>query len=204
VAKLDLKPNENILFPNPYLEDEKNPIIVTTLRVMYAPEGKKQEMDSTKIGFTTKANDGKIMGLIIILVLVGLPFFGIGLYNYYHYKDTPMSKPEPIKGVPEKMYTKAELSTFSSNKQHYVIGIVLGLFGAAFGGAGYLLYKRRFLVVVQGAGKTWNIRVKDGIDQDKLLTMIGASQTSARAMVVQPMPSKVIKPPAGPAAPPKR
>lgn len=193
MSKPDLRPNENILFPNPYVEDERPPVIVTTMRVFNYQSGKKQEFDSSKITYTGKGNDRRILGLMALLVIVGLPFFGIGLYNYLNYRDLPRAKPEPIKGVPEKMYTKKELETFDTNAQRYLLGIVLGGFGAAFGGGAYLLRKRRFVVVIGGDNKRWQLNVKDGIEQDKLLTMVGASQTSAKSMAVKPMPQKVMR-----------
>jgi hypothetical protein len=201
VAKPDLKPNEQILYPNPFEEDEPNPIIVTTTRVLWSGDGKKQELDSTKISYSGKSNDEKKMKLIVLLVLLGLPLFLIGFYNYYSYRDKPMGPPPEIKGVPQKPLTKKDFDTFASNEQHYIIGIVLGVFGAAFGGGAYLLYKRRLTVVIAGqpagGGKTqiFRIPIKDKILQDKLLTMVGASQTAAKAMVPPPMPAKVVKPP---------
>src|SRR5262249_9569950 len=151
--------------------------------------------DSTKISYSGKSNDEKKMKLIVLLVVLGLPLFGFGLYNYYTYRDKPMEAPAEIKGVTQKALTQKDVNTFASNKQHYIIGIVLGVFGAAFGGGAYLLYKRRLTVVVAAPGKIFRIPVKDKMQQDKLMTMIGASQTSAKAMIPPPMPAKVIKPP---------
>ncbi len=195
VAKPDLRPNENILYPNPFEEDEPNPAIVTTHRVLWSGDGKKQELDSTKISYSGKSNDEKKMKLIVLLVLLGLPLFLVGLYNYWSYKDKPMGPPAAIKGVPQKPLTKKDYEVFASNQQHYIIGIVLGVFGAAFGGGAYLLYKRRLTGVIAGDGKIFRIPVKDKVQQDKLLTIVGASQTAAKAMVPPPMPQKVIKPP---------
>jgi hypothetical protein len=201
VAKPDLKPNEQILYPNPFEEDMPNPCIVTTTRVLWTGDGKKQELDSTKISYSGKSNDEKKMKLIVLFVLLGLPLFLVGAYNYYSYKDKPTGPPPEVKGVPQKPLTKKDYDTFASNQQHVVIGIVLGLFGAAFGGGAYLLFKRRLTVVIAGqpaaGGKTqiFRIPVKDKIQQDKLLTMVGASQTSAKAMIPPPLPTKVQKPP---------
>jgi hypothetical protein len=195
VAKPDLRPNEQILFPNPFEEDEKNPFIVTTLRLIYTGEGKKQELDSTKVTYSGKSNDEKKMMLIVLLAVLALPLLGYGLYSYYTYRDKTMEAPAEIKGVTHKPYTKKDYADWASNKQHFVIGIVVGVFGAAFGGGAYLLYKRRLTVVIGGGGKVWRIPVKDKINQDKILTMIGASQTSAKAMIPPPMPQKVVKPP---------
>ncbi len=195
MAKPDLRPNEQILFPNPFEEDEKNPFIVTTLRLIYSPHGKKQELDSTKVTYSGKSNDEKKMMLIVLLAVLALPLLGFGVYNYYSYRDKPMEPPAAIKGVPQKPLTKKDMDTFASNQQHFIIGIVLGVFGAGFGGGAYLLYKRRLTVVIGGGGKVWRIPAKDKIDQDKMLTMVGASQTAAKAMIPPPMPQKVIKPP---------
>jgi hypothetical protein len=195
VAKPDLKPNEQILYPNPFEEDVPNPIIVTTTRVLWSGDGKKQELDSTTITYSGKSNDEKKMKLIVLLVLLGLPLFLVGLYNYYSYRDKAMEPPAEIKGVPQKPLTKKDYETFSSNKTHYVVGVTLGLFGALFGGGAYLLYKRRFTVIIAAPGKIFRVPVKDQVQQDKLMTMVGASQTSAKAMIPPPMSNKVIKPP---------
>ena len=71
VAKLDLRPTESVLFPNPYMEEEKNPLIVTTMRVLWSGEGKKQELDALKITHTSKGNNPQIMTVVVMLFILG-------------------------------------------------------------------------------------------------------------------------------------
>ena len=197
MAKVDLKPNENILFPSPYMEDEKNPLIVTTMRILWSGEGKKQELDATKVTYTGKGNNPQIMSVVVLLFLLGLPFALFGAYKYMKYRNLPMEPPAQLdKNAPPSAFSRAQIEQFNSNKTNFIVGVVAGVFGIALGGGAYLLYKRRLMVVIGGAGKVMKIPVKDTGEQDKLLTMVGAAQTAAKAMAPAAMPAKVAKPPA--------
>src|SRR5262245_40129780 len=142
-----------------------------------------------------------------ILLLLGAPFLLIGAVKYYTYKDKPTEPPAAVKGMPQKPVTYQDMAMYSNNKQQQVMGLVMLIFGAAFVGASYLLYRRRLPAIIAGEGKPLEIPVKDKATQDKLLMMVGAAQTAAKAMVAAPpIPSKVQKYPPAPAAwpqPPK-
>jgi hypothetical protein len=202
-VKLQLKPNENVLYPQPYVEQEHNPLIVTTLRVIWAGENAKKpkEVDAAKITYIAKGFHQKFVKLMLIFGLIAAPFLGIGVYKYWAYRNKPMEPPEKVEGQKVKPLTQNDLKTFQDNKTNFVVGIVLGVFGAALGGVAYLLYKRRMTVVIAGQGKKLEIPVKDAMTQDKLLTMVNAAKTAAAALA--PMPAvdagKVQK--QGPAAP---
>jgi hypothetical protein len=100
--------------------------------------------------------------------------------------------------VKQKLYTPNEMREFKNNQTQLIVGIVLGVFGAAFGGVAYLLYKRRLTVVIAGQGKVLTIPVKDATQQDQMLTMVNAAKTAAAAMAPMPMPDKVQKQAAAP------
>lgn len=186
--KLVLKPNEQVLYPQPYVEQEYNPLIVTTLRVQWTGENKKKELDAAKIGFTGKGFHKKFMTLMLLFGLIGLPFFAYGGYTFYTYKDKPTEAPKVEKGQKSKPLTQKDLQVFADNRSKQIIGIVTGIFGAALVAVAYLLYKRRLTVIISGQGKALEIPVKDAMTQDKLLMMVNAAKTSAAAMVAQPMP----------------
>jgi hypothetical protein len=196
VGTFQLRPTENILHPNPYVEDEPHPLIVTTMRVFYTGSGKKQELDATKITYSGKSNDPQKMKVIVMLVILALPFAIFGVYKYAVYRNLPLGPPPSVKGVADKAYSPAEYAQFNSNKTNFYLGLVVGAFGVALGGGAYLLYKRRLTVVIGGAGMIMRIGVKNAMEQDKILTMVGAAQTAAKAMAPLAMPQKVIKPPA--------
>lgn len=197
MAKFDLRPNENILFPNPYLEDEKNPLVVTTLRVVFTGEGKKQELEAAKVTYTSKGNNPQIMKTVVLLFVLALPFLIFGAYKYITYRNKQMDPPAEVKGAPPSAFSRAQIEQFASNKKNFIVGVVGGVFGAALGAGAYLLYtKKRFMVVVGGTNRIMRIPVKDAVEQDKLLSMVGAAQTSAKAMAPLSMPQKVVKPPA--------
>jgi hypothetical protein len=182
---LQLKPNENVLYPQPYVEQEYSPLIVTTLRVLWAGENnakKKKELDAAKITYVAKGFHQKFVMLMLIFGLLGAPFLGIGAYKYWTYRNKPTEPPKVEKGQKAKPLTQNDLKVFEDNKSNLVIGIVLGVFGAAMGGVAYLLYKRRMTVVIAGQGKKFEIPVKDAMTQDKLLTMVNAAKTAAAAL----------------------
>lgn len=200
VAKLALRPNEQVLFPTPYVENEHNPLIITTLRVIWSGDNPKKpkEIDATKITTSVKGYHQKFVMVMLIMGLLGAPFLAIGGYKYYVYRNTPTEPPPAVKGVKQKLYTPNEMREFTNNKTQKIVGIVLGIFGAAFAGAAYLLYKRRLTVIIAGQGKILNIPVKDAPTQDQMLTMVNAAKTAAAAMAPMPMPDKVQKQAAAP------
>jgi hypothetical protein len=183
-VKLQLKPNENVLYPQPYVEQEYNPLIVTTLRVLWSGDNPKKpkEVDAAKITYVAKGFHQKFVKLMLIFGLLGAPFLGIGVYKYWTNRNLPMEPPEKVEGQKMKPLTQNDLKVFQSNKNNFVIGIVMGVFGAAMGGVAYLLYKRRMTVVIAGQGRKLEIPVKDAITQDKLLTMVNAAKTAAAAL----------------------
>src|SRR5262245_7685178 len=113
------------------------------MRVMYTGAGKKQELDAQKITYTGKGNDPQIMKVVVLLFLLGLPFFIFGVYKYAVYRNLPLGPPPSVKGVPDRAFSPAEYAEFNSNKTHFYVGLVVGVFGAALGAGAYLLYKRR-------------------------------------------------------------
>jgi hypothetical protein len=159
--------------------------------VLYTGAGKKQELDAAKITYSGKGVNKQFLALMLIFGVIGAPFLIIGGYMGYTYKDDqkyPKSPPPEIKGQPKKPVTQKQLDEFGENKLKFILGLTLLGFGAIMGGGAYLLYKRRLTVVIGGGGRALRIRVKDKMEQDKILTMVGAAVTSAKAMAPQPMP----------------
>jgi len=202
-VKIQLRNHESILHPQPYVAEEKPPLVVTTFRVIYSGSGKKQELDAAKITYSGKGVNKQFLALMLVFGVIGAPFLAVGGYLGFVYKDDvkyPKGPPPEVKGQPKKPVTQKQLDEFADNKLKFVLGLTLLGFGAIMGGGAYLLYKRRLTVVIGGGGRALRIRVKDKMEQDKILTMVGAAVTSAKAMAPQPMPQ--MKPPAAPA--PKR
>ncbi|HKA91667.1 MAG TPA: hypothetical protein VKE22_28585 [Haliangiales bacterium] len=195
--KIQLRNHENILHPQPYVAEEKPPLVVTTMRVFYSGGAKKQELDASKITYSGKGVNKQFLALMLVFGVVAAPFLIIGGYLGYVYKDDtkyPKGPPPEVKGQPKKPVTQKQLDEFADNKLKFILGLTLLGFGAIMGGGAYLLYKRRLIVVIGGQGRALRIRVKSKMEQDKVLTMVGAAVTSAKAMAPQPMP--VMKPPA--------
>jgi hypothetical protein len=194
-VKIQLRKHESILHPQPYVEEEKPPLIVTTMRVLYSGGAKKQELDASKITYSGKGVNKQFLALMLVFGVIGAPFLVIGGYMGYVYKDDqkyPKGPPPEVKGQPKKPVTQKQLDEFGENKLKFILGLTLLGFGAIMGGGAYLLYKRRLTVVIGGGGRALRIRVKNKMEQDKILTMVGAAVTSAKAMAPQPMP--IMKP----------
>jgi hypothetical protein len=200
-GKLELKPNEQILFPQNYTEDLYNPLIITTLRVLWSGDGKKKELDSGKITKVAKGFHQKFVMVMVIMGLVALPFVITGAYKYYSYKDEPTEPPPVVKGQKQKPLTQNDLIVLQNNKTQQIVGLVLIGFGGLFGGVAYLLYKRRLTVIAASGGRVLQLPVKNAMVQDQVIMMINASVTAAKAMAPPPMPEKVQK--LGGAPPPK-
>jgi hypothetical protein len=177
-AKLELRQHETIIHPQPYVEDEPNPLIITTQRVVWSGSGKKQELEASKIKAKTKGLNQRILGACALLVVLGLPFVIIGLVKYVGYRNEPWSKPPEMK----KVVTKADEETWANNKTNFILGVGMGVFGVACGAAAWFLIKRRFTVIIGGEKKVFEIPVKDTAEQDKVLTMVGAAQTASQSL----------------------
>jgi hypothetical protein len=188
VAALQLRQHEQVLHPNPYEEDKFNPVVVTTQRILQrsAPGKKASEFETKNLTYTGKGINRRVMALAVICGLIGAPFLLIGGYTYYTVKDKPTEPPEPVKGKPAPVLKKSQLAEFRQNKQNFVTGIGLGVFGALCCGGAYLLFKRRMQVVAGGKGKIMRFDVKTEAEQDKLMMMIQTSKTTSAATASQP------------------
>lgn len=198
---LELKPNEQILFPQNYTEELYNPLIITTARVIWSGDGKKKELPGDKITQVAKGFHQKFIMVMIIMGLVALPFLVIGGLKYYNYKDKPTEPPKAVKGQKMKPLTQNDLAELSNNKAQKIVGIVLLAFGAAFGFTAYQLYKRRLTVIVAGQGRILQLPMKNAMLQDQVIMMVNAAVTAAKAMIQPAMPDKLQK--QDKAAPPK-
>jgi hypothetical protein len=174
---------EQVLHPNPYEEDKFNPVIVTTQRIIHreAPGKKPKEAEAKNVTYTGKGNNKRLMALMVVCGLIGAPFLLIGGYQYYTVKDKPTEPPAKVEGKPNKVLKKSELAEFRNNKQTFITGIALGVFGALCCGGAYLLWKKRLQVVVGTKGKVLRFDVKTEAEQDKLMMMIQTAKTTAAA-----------------------
>src|SRR5262249_27526932 len=121
--------------------------------------------------------------------------------NTFIYKDDvkyPKGPPPEVKGQPKKPVTPKQLQEFEDNKFAFILGLTLLGFGAVFGGAAYLLYKRRLTVIIGGRGRAIRIPVQEKMERDKVWTRVGAARTSAQAMQPKPMQMPMMKPGAPP------
>jgi hypothetical protein len=191
--KLELKPNEQILYPQNYTEETYNPLIVTTMRVMYSGDEKKKELDAAKIGTVAKGFHKKYLMVMLIMGLLAAPFLVIGGLKWLNYRDKPTEPPKVVKGQKQKPLTQNDMAELANNKTQKIVAIVLIAFGGAFGGVAYLLYKRRLTVIVAGSGRILELPMKNAMLQDQVIMMVNAAVTSAKAMAPPPMPEKVQK-----------
>jgi len=180
---LKLRPHEQVLHPNPYEEDKFNPVIVTTQRIFHrSASGKKpQEVECKNVTYTGKGNNKKLMALMVVCGLIGAPFLLVGGISYYTVMDKPTAPPEKVKGKPAPVLKKSELAEFRNNKSTKIMGIVLGVIGAACCGGAYLLFKKRLQVVVGAKGKVMRFDVNTEAEQDKLMMMVQTAKTTAAA-----------------------
>ncbi len=91
--KLELRQHETVIHPQPFVEDEPNPLVITTQRIIYTGTGKRQEIEGGKIKAKAKGLNQRILAACGLLLLLGLPFFIIGLVKYVGYRNEPTSKP---------------------------------------------------------------------------------------------------------------
>lgn len=173
-----LKPDETVLFPAPFQEDEVYPVVITTNRVVRIDaKAQKHEIETSRITFVGKASKRPFLLPGIALVFLGLPavIFGIylwvsvlGLKGFEEGEEAPVN--EAGETITNPDYTRI-----------YAIASAAGGLLFMAGGA-LLIRKQRFFVTAQaGKGAVFRLPVADKMAQTQVMMMIQGAITSQKA-----------------------
>ncbi len=176
-----LRPNESIVYPQPFEDTQFNPIVITSERTTQVNEtGGMLHLENKNIGGVVRANNTRILAAAVLLAFIGAPLVIIGVVKWKS-SSAALSKPAPKKpkaGASRK--EKADYEKYQDAKAARFPAYFLVPLGALFIGGGYLLFKKRFQVVCGGGGLIITIPVKDKNQQTQVLMTIQAVVNSAK------------------------
>lgn len=195
---IQLGPNESIVYPQPYEPSQYNPLIITNDRLIQVNEmGGVLNMDNKLVTGVGRGMDQRIVFICVLLAMIALPLAIYGIYSYKSaddvlakYKEPP--KPKLKTATPKE---KAEIARYKAAKSDKTMSYVFMGIGALFGAATYFAWKKRFTVIIGGAGRTQTVKVKDKNQQSQIIMTIQAVVNSAKQTAATLAASQ--KPPPG-------
>jgi hypothetical protein len=176
-----LRPNESIVYPQPYEDTVFNPLVITNERTTQINEqGGMLHLENKNVGGVVRANNTRILAAAVMLALIGVPLVIIGAVKWKSSSDV-LSKPAPKKPKPgASRKEKADYERYKDAKAARFPAYFLIPMGALFIGGGYLLFKKRFQVVCGGGGLILTIAVKDKMQQTQVLMTVQAVVNAAK------------------------
>lgn len=191
MGMIALKPQEQVFFPAPYVEDEVAPLIITNQRVVQMGDSGPQEVDAGKITFLGRHSVRPLLFLGLFFVFCGLPVVGYGGYLWLSVRGMPGFKDQP----PDPSVQIEDPDTIRLE------AIAAGVGGLVLMALGALCVKRRRHMVICRAGKrVLKLKVKDKNVQTQVLMTVQAVVNSVKSAP----PPAAAPPAAAPAAAPKK
>jgi hypothetical protein len=193
---VNLKADEQVMFPAPYEEGAVYPVIVTTQRVLSMPDkGPQREVATSEISFVGRLTKRPLLFPGLALLLIGLPLLIWGLIELYNTKDLSSEDGDAI---------VAESDTVESTTHKRIVAGGLGVLGLLFGAGGvFMASRQKFSVQVRAGKKQLKLPVEDKMAQTQLLMTTQAAVNGAKAQAkaasqsapapmaqVQPVPAK--------------
>src|SRR5688500_11899692 len=163
---LPLRPNEQVVYPQPYEEAKYNPLVVTTERLFQInPTGGMLHMDVKAITGVGRGQDSRIVGLCALLVLLALPLAIYGLVTWRG-ADKVLADPGYKEGCPSVTRTssvkvKQDSVRCTDAKSASIRGLVFIGIGGVCGVGAFFLFKKRLTVIVGSGGRVSTFKAKD-------------------------------------------
>jgi hypothetical protein len=175
---IPLRPQETVIYPQPYVENQPYKLIITSQRIVDIHEGLK-EVDAAKLTFVGRLSDRPLLKLSVLLAMIALPLLIIAGVNYLGIRNKPTAVPpdETRPWIVEKL--KADVADVKSTK---ITCIVLAAIGALCALGAKKTFKKKHYVMIQGSGKVLKIPTKDEAEQNQILVTVQGAQSSAKAM----------------------
>ncbi len=171
MGMVDLRPQESVFYPAPYVEDEIVPLIITNQRVIVLGNN-RHELEAKKITFVGRQSSRPLLFLGLFFLLTALPVVGYGAYLWFSVRGMPtFEEQKPAEDVPE----------FEDPGRVRLKAAVLMLAGVLWGGAGLLLCKKqRHVVVCRADKRVLKLRVKDKTAQTQVMMTVQAVLTTTK------------------------
>lgn len=189
MGMIELRPQENVFFPAPYVEDEPAPLVITSQRVIQFVGDRRQELEASTISFVGRSSLRPLIFLGLFFILTGLPLAGYGAYLWYSVRGMPTFEERP----PEEENPDFEDPAITRYK-----AIGLGAAGLVWAALGVLMAKKqRHQVVCRGGRRLMKIVVKNKTEQTQVMMTLQAMLSAAKTMA--PPPQQPAPEPAPPA-----
>jgi hypothetical protein len=192
-----LKPNETVIHPMPFVPTDPYRLIVTTQRLVHIDK-KRVEIPAAAISFTGRTVDRPYFNLCVLLALIALPCLIIGLVLKFTAGSSvapPLGKIAVVTtngkpdgpAAPLKYQSKAyqdimkQRDQAHANKIQGYEGLGLIILAAGCGMLLKRLWKKAYYVIVSaGQGLATKIKTKSEAEQSQLLTTIQSAHTAAK------------------------
>jgi hypothetical protein len=171
----ELKPTEQVFYPAPLNEDEINPVIITSKRlIQFSPQGKPTEVEIGKLNYVGKASKRPLLFVGLVLLGIGLPGLIYGLYLWISVHGMPTFEEQPP--PPDQAETAED--PFKVR----VMAVIFGAVGLLFCAGGVLAGKKqRFTVVAKAEKKKpFRLPVKDKQAQTQVMMTLQSAMASAK------------------------
>lgn len=194
MGMLELKPQEAVLFPTPYVEDEVAPIVVTNQRVVAMAKDQRRELDAKKITFVGRQTSRPLLFIGLFFALTALPLVGWAGWQWLQVKGMPSFEEQP---------PAEEHPDYEDPGAVRLRALLEGVGGAvALIVGAFLVTRKRHVVVCRADKRVLKLRVPDKtVQMQVMMTVQAALQTAKQMPVPQTVPLPTQPPPA---APPKK
>lgn len=174
-----IKPQENILYPVPYAENEAHPLIITNLRVVQRSSAGEAELDAREIHFVGRNTVRPRLPLGAMLLALAVPLFLFAAYNLYTVWGMTAASPLSLFPSADSTATAAAPEEATDWPRRVLVtrltslGCALIAVGCALG-ARRLIRKKRYFVLCRAARRLVRIESKDEIQQTQIMVTLGA------------------------------
>jgi hypothetical protein len=172
---VELRPQETVFYPTPYVEDEVVPLVITNQRIIQMSKaGTRHEMDAGKVTFVGRTSARPLIFLGLFFLLSGLPVVGYGVYLWLSVQGMPTfaEKPPSVENPDYEDPGTVRLTAIA----FAVVGAILVVIGLLCG------KRKRFTVVCRGERKVMKMHVKDSIQQMQVMMTVQAMMSAHKAM----------------------
>jgi hypothetical protein len=182
---LELKPDENVLFPMPFEPNPPPPLVITNQRVVQTKlDGAVTEIEARSLKHVQRRNNGYVLVTMTFFLILGLPFVGCGASRYFEARGA--KKPMLKEGEPRTKGFDKQVKAYKAASSKKVTGIIFLVGGAVSFYLAWICYKARLLVVCGGNRKVIEHNVKTKMIQDQIMMTLQAVQSSAKMMAPPP------------------
>jgi hypothetical protein len=165
---------ESVLFPAPFEPGRRNPVIISTLRVVQETSRGPVELAAINIRQITKQQARPLIVLGLLLVFIALPLIGYAVISYVPVRDLPSFAERPPLDAETTLEDPHDVRMRALG--FAIAGVVPAFIGLV------LIRKKRFLVYCHGQNGRLRLIAKNAMQQDQWMTVLQSVQQTAKLM----------------------